>query len=88
MYLIIFFVLITIILLFLLSSIFGTCNETFKSKKKKIKYHLPHGNSNTKQTHDLTKKLLINGSQANADAKFDSDVGSINNINPPTIVTN
>ena len=87
MNLIIFFVII-IMNLFLLTFIFGTFNENFKSKKKKkIEYNLPHGNSNTKQTNDLTKKLLVNGSQADADAKFDSDVGSINDINPPNIVT-
>ena len=87
MNLIIFFVIITIIIIFLITFIFGTCNENFKSKKKKIEYNLPHGNSNTKQTNDLTKKLLVNGSQADADAKYDSDVGTINDINPPNIVT-
>ena len=76
----------SILLLIIFFSIFyGNSNETFKSKK--IKYTLPQGNSNNKQTQKLTKNLLKNGSQAKADAKYDSQVGSIDDLNAPSGTT-
>ena len=80
-----FFSLSLLIIIFI--AIFHKNNyESFQSKKT-VEYTLPHGQSNTKQTKKLTKNLLKGGSQANADAKYDSQVGPIDDINPPAGTT-
>ena len=56
--------------------------EKFEEKEENT-FDVPDGNSNTDQTIDLTRSLMITGSQSDADAEYDNQVGDVNNVNPP-----
>lgn len=56
--------------------------EKFDDKETDI-FEVPDGNSNTDQTIDITRSLMISGSQSDADSEYDNAVGDVNNVNPP-----
>lgn len=73
-----------LLLIILWGILFGNKQSLEKFDDKETDtFEVPEGNSNTDQTIDLTRSLMITGSQSNADAEYDNAVGDVNNINPP-----
>ena len=46
-------------------------------------FNVPEGNSNTDQTIDMTRSLMISGSQSDADSEYDNQVGDVDDVSPP-----
>ena len=87
------------IIILLLIIFFGIFNSNFSKEKfdnscindiqndineEDREFYVPDGNSNTQQTIDMTRKLMETLSQSHADSVYDHQVGSIDNIKPPS----
>ena len=73
-----------LLLIILWGILFGNKQSLEKFDDKETDtFEVPEGNSNTDQTIDLTRSLMITGSQSNADAEYDNAVGDVDDVNPP-----
>ena len=70
-------------LILLYAILFGNTLSFEKFEEEGNTFEVPYGNSNTDQTVELTRSLMIIGSQSDADSEYDNDVGSIDRVTLP-----